>query len=104
MRSPANGSVSCGRVATSNLGYKKDAFLEPSLVATTSLSHQITNHSYLKHYQLNSSAMSSNNVQQSSGLSARAPGFNPRGGLTGPGVSHTPVTVVPGSEIGRAHV
>ena len=35
MRSPANGDASCGRVATFNLGYRKDAFLEPSLVATT---------------------------------------------------------------------
>ena len=41
--------------------------------------------------------MSADNVQQSSGLSARAPGFNPRGGLTGPGVGPAPVTVVPGS-------
>ena len=41
--------------------------------------------------------MSSNNTQQSSGLSARAPGFNPRSGLTGPGVGPAPVTVVPGS-------
>ena len=41
--------------------------------------------------------MSFNNAQQSSGLSARAPGFNPRGGLTGPGVGPAPVTVVPGS-------
>ena len=35
MRSLANGSASCDRMAISNLGYKKDAFLEPSLVATT---------------------------------------------------------------------
>ena len=41
--------------------------------------------------------MSSYDAQQSSGLSARAPGFNPRGGLTGPGVNPTPITVVPSS-------
>ena len=38
MRSTANGSASCGHMATSNLGYKKDAFLEPTLVATTTQS------------------------------------------------------------------
>ena len=37
------------------------------------------------------------NAQQSSGLSARAPGFNPRSGLIGPGVNPAPVSVVPGS-------
>ena len=41
--------------------------------------------------------MSSYNAQQSSSLSARAPGFNPRSGLTGPGVGPAPITVVPGS-------
>ena len=43
-------------------------------------------HSHLKPYQPNSRAMSANNVQQSSGLSTRAPGFNPSGHLTGPGM------------------
>ena len=31
--SPTNRSASCGRVVFPNLGYKKDAFLEPSLVS-----------------------------------------------------------------------
>ena len=37
--SPTNGSASCGRVVFPNLGYKKDAFLEPSLVSNNSSSH-----------------------------------------------------------------
>ena len=41
--------------------------------------------------------MSSNNTQQPSNLSARAPGFNPRGGFTGTRASPAPVTVVPNS-------
>ena len=41
--------------------------------------------------------MSSYNAQQSAGLSARAPGFNPRGGLTSTGANPAPITVVPGS-------
>ena len=88
MRSPAHGSASCGCVVTSNLGYKKDTFLEPSLVATTThLSQQTNNHhSHPKPYQLIPCAMSTNNAQQSTGLFASAPGFNPSGHLAGPGV------------------
>ena len=41
--------------------------------------------------------MSSNNAQQSSGLSAGAPGFNPRSGLTSARAGPAPVAVVPGS-------
>ena len=41
--SPTNGSVSGGRVVFPNLGYKKDAFLEPSLVSNNS-SFLPTNH------------------------------------------------------------
>ena len=37
--SPTNRSASCGRVVIPNLGYKKDAFLEPSLVSNNSSSH-----------------------------------------------------------------
>ena len=37
--SPTNRSASCGRVIFPNLGYKKDAFLEPSLVNNNSSSH-----------------------------------------------------------------
>ena len=34
-----SGSASCGRMVFPNLGYKKDAFLEPSLVSNNSSSH-----------------------------------------------------------------
>ena len=37
--SPTNGNASYGRVVFPNLGYKKDAFLEPSLVSNNSSSH-----------------------------------------------------------------
>ena len=37
--SPTNRSASCGRVVFPNLGYKKDAFLELSLVSNNSSSH-----------------------------------------------------------------
>ena len=37
--SPTNRSASCGRVVFPNLGYKKDAFLEPSLVSNSLSSH-----------------------------------------------------------------
>ena len=39
--SPTNGSASCGHVVFPNLGYKKDAFLELSLVSNNSSSHPI---------------------------------------------------------------
>ena len=42
--SPTNGSASCGRVVFPNLGYKKDAFLELSLVSNNSSSHPTNQH------------------------------------------------------------
>ena len=37
--SPTNRSASCGRVVFPNLGYKKDTFLDPSLVSNNFSSH-----------------------------------------------------------------
>ena len=90
----ANRSVSDGIAVFPNLGYKKDAFLELSLVSNNfpSLTQQINNHSYpQRHSFILDSAMSSNNVQQqqpqqpigTSGLDPRSPRFAPRG-PTGP--------------------
>ena len=75
------GGTSCGRVVFPNLGYKKDAFLEPSLVSNNSSSHS--------------------NNQQQSGLSPRAPDFAPSGSLSGPGVIGTPAPV---DSLGRSGV
>ena len=41
--------------------------------------------------------MSSNNGQQSSGLSTCAPGFNPRSSVNAIGAGSAPIPVVPGS-------
>ena len=91
--SPTNGSASCGRVAFPNLGYRKDAFLEPSLVSNnfSSSSQTISKHSNSQHQQL--SAMASSNNKQSSSLSAHAPDFVPFGDLSGPGVPGDPAPV-----------
>ena len=77
-----------------NLGYKKDAFLEPSLVSNNFplLTQQTNNHSYSQLYRfILDSAMSSNSMQQQQsqqpigtpGLDPRSPRFAPRG-PTGP--------------------
>ena len=63
----ANRSASDGLDVFPNLGYKKDAFLEPYWLATTSHFSQQTyiHHSYHQHYSSSfDSAMSSNNLQQ----------------------------------------
>ena len=90
----ANRSASDGIGVFPNLGYKKDAFLEPSMV-NNNFSPYPTNHhphSYYQHHHLIlDSAMSSNNLQQQQpqqpsgppGLSAMSSSFVPRG-PTGP--------------------
>ena len=100
--SPTNGSASCGRVVFPNLGYKKDAFLEPSLVSNNfplSPNNPTNNHSYPQHQQLR--AMANPNNQQPSSLSSRAPDFIPAGNLSGPGVAGGPAPV---DSIGRSGV
>ena len=83
----ANGSVSNGIAEFPNLGYKKDAFLELSLVSNN-FSSSPNNHSYPQcHRFIPDSAMSSNSMQQQQpqspavtpGLDPRSPRFAPRG-------------------------
>ena len=63
----ANWSVSDGIAVFPNLGYKKDTFLEPSLVSNNFplFSQQINNHSYPQHHSfILDSTMSTNSMQQ----------------------------------------
>ena len=84
----ANRSASDGIAVFPNLGYKKDAFLEPSLVSNNFSSQPTSNHSYpQRHRLILNSTMSSSNMQQqqpqsttsSPGLDPRSPRFTPRG-------------------------
>ena len=86
-----------------NLGYKKDAFLELSLVSNNFplLTQQTNNHSYpQRHSFILDSAMSSNSMQQQQpqqpvdtfGFDPRPPHFTPRG----------PVGPLPVDALGRS--
>ena len=86
----ANRSASDGLAVFPNLGYKKDTFLEPSLVSNNFplLTQQLNNHSYpQRHSSILDSAMSSNSMQQQQPqqpigapvLDPRSPHFAPRG-------------------------
>ena len=90
MGSLANRSASLDIDVFPNLGYKKDAFLEPSLVSNNFplLTQQSNNHSCSQFYHfILDSAMSSNNMQQQQlqststppGFDPRSPRFAPRG-------------------------
>ena len=102
----ANRSASDGIDVFPNLGYKKDAFLELSLVATTS--HFFTQqtdiqHSYhqLYHFILNST-MSSNNLQQQQPQQSSGPaGLNPGSGTF---VPRGPLGPLPVDSVGRSTV
>ena len=106
----ANRSASDGIAVFPNLGYKKDAFLEPSLVSNN-FSSSPNNHSFPQHHRfILDSTMSANNMQQQQpqhpfatpGLDPRSPRSAPRG-LTGPlpvdALGHSSQSVQEGGEM-----